>query len=90
MAKQPAVCTNVIDGDTFKTNVEVRIRFSRVNAPSINTPEGQKAKALLESLILSKSITYEVVARDAYGCAVAEVWVDSRNVNDAMRDAGYK
>lgn len=90
IAKQSAICTNVVDGDTFNTNVEVRIRLARVNAPSIGTSEGQKAKALLESLILNKSITYEVVARDTYGRAVAEVWVDSKNVNEAMRDAGYK
>ena len=90
MAKQSAICADVIDGDTFDTKAGDRIRLARVNAPPISTPEGQKAKTLLESLILSKSITYETVARDTYGRAVAEVWVDSKNVNDAMIAAGYK
>jgi len=90
MAKQSAICANVIDGETFDTQVRVRIRLARVNAPPISTPEGQKAKALLESLILSKPITYEIVTRGAYGSAVVGVWVDSKNVNDAMRAAGYQ
>ncbi|MAF86192.1 MAG: hypothetical protein CL875_06965 [Dehalococcoidales bacterium] len=45
---------------------------------------------LLESLILSKTITYDIVARDDYGRSVAEVWVDIINVNDAMISCGYK
>jgi len=90
MTRESAKCADVIDGDTFDTNTGVRIRLQRVNAPSINTLEGQKAKKLLESLILLKIISYEIVARDTYGRAVAEVWVDSINVNDAMRNAGYK
>lgn len=90
MAKRSAICLGVIDGDTFNTNRVVRMRLARVNAPSINTPEGQHAKALLEALILPNFITYNVVARDTYGRSVAEVWVDQINVNDAMRAAGYR
>ena len=84
MEKQSAICVSVIDGRTFETKEGVRIRLAKVNAPSIDTPEGQKAKALLESLILSKSITYELLANWAV------VWVDNENVNDAMRAAGYQ
>lgn len=90
MVKQAAVCARVIDGDTFDIADGTRIRLARVNAPPISTPRGQDAKRLLESLILNKAITYEVVARDTYGRSVAEVWVNSTNVNDAMIRAGYK
>ena len=90
MAKRSAICVGVIDGDTFNTNRVVRMRLARVNVPSTNTLEGQQAKALLETLILPGFITYDVVARDAYGRSVAEVWVDKINVNDAMRAAGYR
>ena len=90
MAERSAICVGVIDGDTFNTNRIVRMRLARVNVPSTNTPEGQHAKALLESLILPNFITYYVVAIDTYGRSVAEVWVDKTNVNDAMRAAGYR
>jgi endonuclease YncB( thermonuclease family) len=90
MAKIAIICVGVISGDTFNTNRLVRMRLARVNAPPINTVEGQYAKALLESLILAKFINYDIVAEDAYGRAVAEVWVDKINVNDVMRTAGYR
>ena len=51
--------------------------------------EGQEAKKLLSSLILQKAITYEVVATDRDGRIVAEVWVDTTNVNDYIRGQGY-
>lgn len=90
MAKIAIICVGVISGDTFNTNRLVRMRLARVNVPSICTLEGQYAKELLESLILSKFITYDIVAEDAYGRSVAEVWVNKINVNDAMRNAGYR
>jgi len=90
MVKQVAVCFNVIDGDTFDTERNVRIRLARVKASPIETTEGQIAKRLLESLILNKAITYEVVATDVYGRSVAEVWVNSNNINDIMISHGYK
>ena len=90
MANKSAICVGVVDGGTFNTNREIRIRLARVNVPSINTLEGQHAKALLESLILPSFITYNLVTRDTYGRSVAEVWVDKKNVNDVMRVAGYR
>lgn len=90
MVKQAAICIIVIDGDTFDTDRNVRIRPARVKAPPVNTPEGQKAKRMLASLILGKAITYERVATDTYGRTVAEVWVDSTNVNDIMISYGYR
>ncbi len=85
---QTATCDYVKDGGVFKIKRNVWIRLARVNAPRIETHGGQKAKKTLGSLILQKAITYEVVATDSYG-RVAEVWVDSMNVNDYMRGEGY-
>ena len=90
MAKVAIICVGVISGDTFNTNRLVRMRLARVNAPSINTQEGQYAKELLEALMLARFIHCDVVGTDAYGRAVAEVWVDKINVNDVMRAAGYQ
>lgn len=72
----------VIDGDTFKT-LKI-IRLEGVDAPELNQTGGNEAKQKLESLILDKDITYEEKARDDYARIVAQVWVNSLNVNDAM------
>ncbi len=75
----------VIDGDTFKTPTET-IRLENVQAPEKGTPYSRMAKEKLESLILNKYVRYEVKARDDYGRAVSQVWVNSSNVNDIMRN----
>ena len=90
MVKVNDACVSVVDCDTFDTNTGVRIRLARVDGPSLNTTRGQSAKSLLESLILNELIKYKVVAGDDYGRSVAEVWVNSANVNDAMIAQGYK
>jgi micrococcal nuclease len=74
----------VIDGDTFKT--QYIIRLEGVDAPELSQSGGEEAKQKLESLILDKDITYEEKARDEYARIIAQVWVDSLNVNDAIND----
>ena len=88
--KLSTICVSVISGDTFYTNRSVKMRLARLKVPSINTRDGQYAKELLEALILSKFITYNIATEDTHGTSVVEVWVDSKNVNDAMRNAGYR
>jgi hypothetical protein len=93
MGTTSRICVGVVDGNTFITNKRVRIGLARVSPPPINTPEGRIAKELLESLILGQFITYDRVAIGARRReveAVAEVWLDDKNVNDAMRAAGYQ
>jgi endonuclease YncB( thermonuclease family) len=92
MTRISRICVRVIDGDTFVTNRGVRIGLARVKPPSVNTPEGRIAKGLLESLILGQFVVYDTVAMGTRRGAVealAEVYVDNNNVNDAMRAAGY-
>ncbi len=93
MGSTSRICVGVIDGNTIITNKRARIGLARVEPPPISTPEGRIAKELLESLILGQFITYDVVAIGARRReveAVAEVWLDDKNVNDAMRAAGYQ
>lgn len=93
MARTSRICVCVIDGNTIITNKRARIGLARVNAPSINTPEGRTAKELLESLILGQFITCDslaIGARRREVESVAEVWLDDKNVNDAMTAAGYQ
>jgi len=77
-----ATVKEVIDGDTFKT--ANRIRLENVDAPEMSQSGGSDAKQKLESLISGKEVVYEEQARDKYGRIVAQVWVNGKNVNDAM------
>lgn len=88
MARRRERVTRVIDGDTFETAVRTRpVRLARVNAPEKRQPGYQAAKRRLEQLIGRQLVEVEVVARDTYGRPVANVRVDGRSVNAAMREA---
>lgn len=58
--------------------------MENVDAPEMSQSGGSEAKQKLESLIFGKEVVYEVQARDDYGRIIAQVWVDKKNVNDAM------
>jgi len=73
----------VIDGDTFKT-VNNTIRLANVDAPELSESGGFAAKRELERLVGGKEVTYEEKAQ-SYGRIVAQVWVNSTDVNAAMR-----
>lgn len=89
MARYSATVKEVIDGDTFKTVKGNEIRLARVDAPEKGEQGYAKAKSDLENLIGGKNITYEPVS-SSYGRIVAEVWVNGKNVNDAMIALGWK
>lgn len=77
--------TTVIDGDTFETATN-RVRLETVQAPEKGTQYSKMAKEELASLILGKYVQYEIKARDEYGRAISQVWLNRVNVNDIMRD----
>lgn len=79
-----ATVKEVIDGDTFKT--ANTIRLENVNAPELDKPGGKAAKEKLEELILNKEVVYEEQARDDYKRIIAQVWINSKNVNGAMNE----
>ena len=90
MAKKVAICESVINGNTFVTAHDFRIRLARVKAPPVRTVDGTKAKMLLEAFISGNVIDYEVISKDNDGSSLAEVWVRDKNINDAMISAGFK
>lgn len=80
------IVTNVVDGDTFdmsvthhgkdneyKYNNPERIRVSDIDTPEINTTQGKRDKAKLESIILNKEVRVYIEARDTYGRVVGNV-----------------
>ena len=78
--------TDVIDGDTFTGDpTKSNVRLENVNAAERNTTAGRKATEYLKSLIHGKMVQIQVNAHDVYGRRVAEVKVDGRSVNDAMK-----
>ncbi|MDZ7749165.1 MAG: thermonuclease family protein [Halofilum sp. (in: g-proteobacteria)] len=79
--------TQVIDGDTFKTNRRRHpVRLANVDAPEPGGRGGRRATRQLRSLIGGKDVTVNTQARDKYRRAVARVQVEGRSVNRAMRE----
>jgi micrococcal nuclease len=80
----------VIDGDTFVTQDEKKIRLANVNAPEKGQRGTPQARKDLRELISRKQVNVETVARDKYGRIVAQVKVGNKSVNKAMRNKGWK
>jgi len=79
--------TEVIDGDTFRTNRRKHpVRLANVDTPEKREKGYQKAKDVLKKLILGEYVTVETKARDKYGRAVANVKAGRKSVNRHMRD----
>jgi len=81
--RQKTYVREVVDGDSFKTTSD-EMRLEGVEAPEYNSESGRKAKNKLKELIENRNIEYEEKARDDYRRLVVQVWVDGKNVNDAM------
>ena len=81
--RQKTYVTEVVDGDSFKTSSD-EMRLEGVDAPEHGSENSQKAKKMLEDLILNINIEYEGQARDVYRRLIVQVWVDGKNVNDEM------
>lgn len=82
--RQKLWVSEVIDGDTFRGN-GLTVRLADVNCPELWQTGGQAAKEHLSRLILHKQVSYESKATDPYDRVVAQVWVDSTDVNAEMR-----
>lgn len=88
MAKEKV--RKVIDGDTFVTQSGKRVRLANVNAPEKGRRGAPKSRSDLRQLISRKEAKIDIVARDRYGRAVANVVVGNKSVNKAMRNKGWK
>jgi micrococcal nuclease len=83
--------TEVIDGDTFKTEHGETIRLLGINAPEINDPGGDIAKDLLALLVLDRYVRLEadVTNTDEYDRLLRYVYVDGVFINGELVRMGY-
>lgn len=83
--------TRIIDGDTLMTGPrKTPVRLANVNAPERGSRRAAAATQALRDLVLGQMVSVETVGRDKYGRSMANVKVDNRSVNEAMRRRGYK
>ena len=89
---------DVYDGDTFHALIDLgfgnvtekRVRLLRIDAPEIESSEGEEAKALLEE-ILSRDggkILIQSKEMDQHGRPLANVWVNGKSVDQELLDEG--
>jgi micrococcal nuclease len=83
--------TEVIDGDTFKTETGETVRLLGINAPEINDPGGDIAQDFLRALVLNKHVRLEpdVTDKDDYDRLLRYVYVSGQFVNGELIRMGY-
>ena len=86
-----AYVSNVIDGDTFDTSANERIRLEGIDAPERGTAAGQRATEYLKGLIHNRNVTIDSKYKDTWSRTVAQVWrsVDNLHINQSMLDSGH-
>lgn len=83
-----AAC-RVIDGDTFQTCDDLRIRLWGIDAPEMDTRHGPAAKAALAALIDGRRLLCRSHGRDRYGRAVMDCMAGGQDVGAGMVAAGW-
>lgn len=91
-----AYCADVLsigDGDTItvrEQGTKVKVRLACIDAPeSSQRPYGSQSRDALRALLpIVSSVTLKVKARDRYGRTVAEIYKDSRNLNQTLVGQG--
>ncbi len=78
----------VKDGDTFALLIdgkEESVRLEHIDCPEKNQPLGKKAKQLASDLVFGKEVWLKWDGkRDRNKRIIAEVWLDSLNINQEM------
>lgn len=82
--------TEVIDGDTFKTEKGKTVRLLGINAPEMNDPGGDIAKEFLKNMILNKRVELkrDITEKDDYGRYLCYVYLDGKFINEEMIRVG--
>ena len=83
----------VIDGDSItvldQRREQHKIRFAGIDAPERGQPYGKAAKKFLSKIIFKKQVCVQWYKKDKYGRLVGLVFIDDRDVNLQIVEAGY-
>jgi len=82
--------TEVIDGDTFKTDKGKTVRLLGINAPEMTDPGGDLAKEFITNMILNKNVQLkkDITEKDDYGRYLYYVYLENKMVNKEMVRCG--
>ncbi len=85
------LCTQIIDGDTFRLENGELVRLIGIDAPELSQPGGEMSREYLAHLILGKKITLErgFSERDKYSRLLRFVYIGDLCVNEEMIRQGY-
>lgn len=83
--------SEVIDGDTFKTEKGETVRLLGINAAEMTEPGGDIAKIFLSLMILNKNIRLEkdITDKDNYGRLLRYVYYGDKFINAEVIRTGY-
>lgn len=84
--------TKVTDGDTINVRLSsgpITVRFDSIDAPEMDQPGGEAARAALAGLLSGGEIALDVVTQDRYERLVAVVYLGEENVNAWMVQQGH-
>ncbi len=84
----------VIDGDTVivaddSRKLKWKVRFAEIDAPEKAQAFGARAAEALSEKILGKAVMVEFEKTDRYGRIIGTVYLDDRNINQAMIRDGF-
>jgi endonuclease YncB( thermonuclease family) len=84
--------TNITDGDTIKVLLSsgpIAVRFGSIDAPELDQPGGEAARAALTGRLNGQEVALEVVTQDRYERLVAVVYLGNENINAWMVRQGH-
>ena len=88
-AHETVIIRSCYDGDTCRTSDGERIRLACIDAPELRGTRAQlvparAARDHLRGMVVGHSISLRRITSDRYGRTVGELFVDGRNVQQAM------
>jgi len=89
-AKQEAVVTKVLDGDTVIITGGNHVRLLGIDADEVDYPCYQAAKSRLEELVLGKNVILETDQEDLdqYGRQLRYIFLNGENINEKLVSEG--
>ncbi len=84
--------TKVLDGDSVELKAEEKtlvIRLEGIDAPEPSQNFGSKAKEILSSLVLDKTVTIKQTGDDMYGRIIGYMILEQTEINLKMVEEGW-